>query len=336
MKQNHTHFIGVDVSKLTLDVCLLSGSDNTFVHAVFTNNENGIKKMFKWITGQKVDLHQCLFCLEHTGIYAMPLCCKLGELNCNFALVPAIEIQRSIGLKRGKSDKADSLAIARYAMLRQQNIRLYQLPEKKLLKLKLLITQRQALVRHKLQFQLAAKEYKGYIAEDDMHEISKQNKSLARSVTVKINETEKMIEELIISDEEMKRIYDLLQSIPGIGPQTAVQLIACTRCFTSFDNSRQFACYSGIAPFPYTSGTSIKGKNKVSPFANKQMKALLNLAAMNAKKADRQLFEYAERKLQEGKNKMLILNNIRNKLVARIFATIKRRTPYVQIFKYAA
>src|SRR5581483_4137545 len=131
MKKNYTHFIGIDVSKLTLDVCLLAGEE-TFIHSIFNNNEKGIKQLLKWITSQKVDLYQCLFCLEHTGIYAMPVSCKLGELNCEFALVPAIEIQRSIGLKRGKSDKADSLAIARYAMLRQHNIRLYRLPEEKL------------------------------------------------------------------------------------------------------------------------------------------------------------------------------------------------------------
>lgn len=253
MKQNHTHFVGFDVSKLTLDVCLLSGKDNSAVHAVFNNNETGRKRIFKWITDQQVNSDQCLFCLEHTGIYAVPLCFKLGELNCDFAVVPAIEIQRSIGLKRGKSDKADSLAIARYAMLRQQNIRLYQLPEKKLLKLKLLLTQRQALVRHKMQFQVSAKEYKGYIDEDCMHEISKQNKSLMRSVTVKIKETEKLIEELINSDEQIKNTSELLQSIPGIGPQIAAQLIVRTRCFTAFENSRQFACYSGIAPFEYSS-----------------------------------------------------------------------------------
>src|SRR6185369_15367678 len=114
----------------------------------------------------------------------------------------------SIGLKRGKSDKADSLAIARYAMLRKHSIRLYQLPEEKLLKLKLLLTQRQSLVRHKLQFQIATKEYKGYVDEKLMKEIVKQNKSLLRSVTLKIKEADKLIENLIDSDEQMKKIYD--------------------------------------------------------------------------------------------------------------------------------
>lgn len=191
-------------------------------------------------------------------------------------------------------------------------------------------------MRHKLQFQAAATEYKGYVEEELMKEIALHNKSLLRAIAAKIKQADKLIEELVSSDQEMKRIYDLLQSIPGIGPQTAVQLIACTRCFTLFDNSRQFACYAGIAPFPYRSGTSINGRNKVSPFANKPMKALLNLAALNAKKADQELHQYFERKLKEGKNKMLILNNLRNKLVGRIFATVKRGTPYVQTMNYAA
>ena len=336
MKTHYTHFTGVDVSKLTLDVCLLSGDDHSSVaHAVFNNNKNGIRQLFKWLK-QQAELEHCLFCLEHTGIYAMPLCCQLGEMNLNFALVPAIEVQRSIGLKRGKSDKADALAIAQYALVRQKSISLYQLPERKLMKLRVLLTQRQSLVRHKQQFQLAANEHKGYMEKELMREVSKQNLSLMRSVSAKIKEIEKLIQELVTSDEQMKKTFDLLQSIPGIGPQIAVQLIACTRCFTAFENSRQFACYAGIAPFEYRSGISIKGRNKVSHFANKHIKTLLNLAALNAKKTDRQLLDYAERKLREGKNKMLILNNLRNKIVSRIFATIKRGTPYVHTFNHVA
>jgi len=109
-----------------------------------------------------------------------------------------------------------------------------------------------------------------------------------------------------------------------------------SRCFTVFESSRKFACYAGIAPFEYRSGTSIRGRTKVSHLANKTMKTLLNLAALTAVKTDPQIKQYYQRKIKEGKNPMLILNNVRNKLVARMFTTVKRQTPYVFTMQFAA
>jgi len=105
--------------------------------------------------------------------------------------------------------------------------------------------------------------------------------------------------------------------------------------FTAFQNARQLACYVGLAPFPYQSGTSIRGRNKVSPIADKKLKSLLKMCTLSAKNADKQLNAYWERKIKEEKNKILILNNIRNKLLSRVFAAINRHQPYVNTHKFA-
>ncbi len=124
--------------------------------------------------------------------------------------------------------------------------------------------------------------------------------------------------------------------MPGVGPQTAINLIVTTRCFSTFENWRQLACYAGVAPFEYRSGTSIRGKTKVNHIANKKLKSLLNMAALSAKRHDKQLKEYYERKIQEGKNGMSVMNALRCKIISRVFATIKRETPYVDFLKYSA
>lgn len=98
----------------------------------------------------------------------------------------------------------------------------------------------------------------------------------------------------------------------------------------------QFACYSGVAPFEYQSGTSIRGRTKVSNFAQKKLKSLLNLGALSAKRHDVELKNYFERKVAEGKNKMLVVNAIRCKILARAFAVINRGTPFVNTQKFAA
>ena len=97
---------------------------------------------------------------------------------------------------------------------------------------------------------------------------------------------------------------------------------------------RKLACYCGVAPFKHQSGSSIKGKTKVSHIANKKMKSLLNMAALSAKRNDIEIKEYYERKVEEGKNKMSVLNAIRCKIISRAFAVIERETPFVNIQKF--
>lgn len=113
-------------------------------------------------------------------------------------------------------------------------------------------------------------------------------------------------------------------------------MLVYTNCFTAFDDWRKFACYSGIVPFEYQSGTSIKGKKKINHFANKRLKALLSNAACTSIQHNPEMKQYYERRIKEGKNKMSTQNIIRNKIVARMFAVVGRGSEYVDTFKYAA
>lgn len=337
MKKSFSFFIGVDVSKFKLDACFLQADAKQGCHQVFDNTLKGIRMMIKWVHElAAVSKENYLFCLEHTGIYAMPLCYYLGEQDYRFAMVPALEILKSIGVKRGKTDKADAAAIAKYAQTRCDDIGLYSLPEKQLVKLKFLLTHRNLLVKTRKTFHVALTEPSSFVEKDLIVDITRQSKQLIVNLDRKIKQIEKQITEVIEGNEQMKKTYDLLVSVPGIGPHIAAYLLVYTRCFTVFENSRKFACYAGIAPFEHQSGISIKGRSRVSHLANKRMKSLLNLAALTAKKSDAQIKHYYERKIKEGKNPMLVLNNIRNKIVARIFATIKRQTPYVFTMQFAA
>ena len=113
-------------------------------------------------------------------------------------------------------------------------------------------------------------------------------------------------------------------------------MIAYTSAFTKFKNARKFASYCGIAPFPNSSGTSIRGRSKVSNLANKKIKSLLDLCAKVAIQYNSEMKLFYNRRVEKGKNKMSTINIVRNKLVARIFAVIERKTPYVDFMKYAA
>jgi len=276
-----------------------------------------------------------LFCLEHTGVYGMPLATELSARGLDYAMVPASVIQRSIGLKRGKNDKADSKDIARYACLHHAEIELTVLPEAELAELKLLLSHRERVVGSRKKFLASTKETEAFIDPSVSKAMVKEGRAVLRSLDKALERVDSLIKKLIESNSSLKATFDLMTSVPGVGPQIACHLLIHTRCFTTFDNARQMACYAGIAPFEYSSGSSIKGRTRVSHLANKKLKALFSMGALSARLADRELELYYQRKVAEGKNAMLVMNAIRNKLIARIFATVKRGTPYVPMMRYA-
>lgn len=336
--EKHEVFIGVDVSKKKLDVSVVLGADRKLLyHQVYSNDASGIGNIFIDLN-KKTDVGKkaWLFCMEHSGIYAMPLTFSLAERELDHVLVPAITIQRSLGMKRGKSDKADSYDIARYACLHGRDLELYRLPERSLMKLKLLLAHRDRLIGSRKMFLNATKETDGFLDATIASDVVDSGRSIIEKLTSEIKQADSQIMELIRSDEKLSEVYDLASSVPGVGPQTVCHLMVHTRCFTSFDNARQLACYVGVAPFEYSSGSSIRGKTRVSHMANKKLKSLVSMGALNAARFDAEMRQYYQRKVGEGKNAMLVMNAVRNKLLARVFATVKRGTPFVPMMKFAA
>jgi transposase len=326
--------IGIDVSKSKLDVCILTDGLNK-KQLVIENNHKGYKEIMKAIKLFSLGKEDCFFCLEHTGVYAMPICYWFEQNEMNYSLVPALEIKRSIGIKRGKSDKADALAIARFAYYKQSELACFRLPEKDLQSLKVLVTQRDKFVRA-IKLFAGTNEMKEFLPKSVIKDTLGINDKTVKYLKKQQKEIEAKINGIIEDNPVFKQTVELAKSVPGVGDQTAITLLVTTRCFTSITDWRKMACHAGVAPFEYTSGTSVHGKTKVNKMANKKLKTLLNFAALNAKKYDDELRLYYERKVSEGKNGMLVMNAIRCKVLSRIYATVKRGTPYVPLAKYAA
>lgn len=325
-------FAGIDVSKEKLDICAFNNiSPDNQKFLVVENNLPGFRKLLTWLKQFK---GKAVVCLEHTGMYALPVCVFLSEKKIDYMLTPAIQIQKSIGIKRGKNDPADASAIARYAYINRDRIKLYAMPHQVLMRLKLLHSYRDRLLSIKKMLTVPANEMKQFVAM--AKDISKDSLAIAQKIDEKIKQVEAKILQAIQSDEHCHRHYQLLISIPGIGPQAATQLLIVTQGFTAFDNARQLACYAGVAPFEYSSGKSIRGRTKVSHLANKKIKSMLHLCSIVAMRYDPQLKAYHQRKIKEGKNSMLVINAIRNKILHRIFAVIQRGTPFVKLNQYAA
>nr|MBK9649936.1 IS110 family transposase [Bacteroidota bacterium] len=332
--KNYQTIVGIDVSKLKLDVTLMQDAlANQHHHFVVTNNEKGLKQMIKVIKAKKIELTTCLFCLENTGVYSMPVSFYLSNLKLEYWVVPALEIRRSKGIVRGKTDKIDSKDIAFYAHTHQHKLQLTELPEQAILKLKLLFTEREKLMRA-IKLLDTTKENQSFLPKEILKETLSVNRKVLTLLKKSLKEIETKMMEIIKQNQTMKNQFDLACSVPGVGPQTATYLIITTKSFTAFSNWRKLACYSGIAPFEYSSGTSIRGKTRVNDMADKKMKSMLNMCALNCKRVDTEINQYYTRKVEEGKNPMSVMNAIRCKVISRVFATINRGTPYVDCKKY--
>lgn len=129
-------------------------------------------------------------------------------------------------------------------------------------------------------------------------------------------------------DESLNQQSKLLRTVTGIGKVLCWNLLYKTNGFISISDPRKMACYAGVVPFEHSSGTSVRGRSRVSHYADRDLKGILHLAAMSSIRLDGELRTYYLRKVAEGKNKMSVLNAVRNKILHRAFAVIKNQKPY--------
>jgi transposase len=325
--------IGIDISKLTFDVRIHSNQ----MFRQFENTNKGFKKLIKWVNYNNSFLkEETIFIFEHTGIYSYLLSVFLTEQQLSFALVPDLEIKRSLGIARGKDDKIDATKIALYGYRLRDEIKLYNMPCKEIINLKRLLSLRERLVKQRAGFKSSLKELSRVLLKKDNNILLETQEKMIHYLTTQINKVEKSLDEIINSSNTLKKIFTLVTSVKCIGRQTALFIIAYSEAFTRFKAWRQFASYCGTAPFPNSSGTSLKGSTKVSHLANQKVKSLLDLCAKVAIQYNPEMKAFYKRRLSEGKNKMSTINIIRNKLLSRIFAVVNRKTPYVDFMKYVA
>ncbi|RUT72006.1 IS110 family transposase [Flavobacterium cupreum] len=332
--KNYLFHAGIDISKDKLDINILDSLTLQSQHLIIRNDIKSISDLIK-ILQKKIDLNRTLFCCENTGVYTNHLSFVLLNKELDLWVVPAIEIKKSKGISRGKNDKTDSKDISYYSYRHLDKLNLFTLADVDVQKLKILFTERAKMIKALLIPQ-TSRENKEFTQKEIYKEISGVNGALLKQIKNSIKKIEIRIKEVIKSNDQLNKQDQLARSIPGIGAQTSAYLIIATKGFSSFDNWRKFACYSGVAPFEFSSGTSVRGKTKVNHMADKKMKSLLQMCVLTAIKYDPQLKEYYNIKKAEGKNSMLVMNNIRCKLISRVFAVISRGTPYINTYKFAS
>lgn len=327
----YKEFIGIDVSKKTLDVYILSVKK----HFTVSNDTQGFAKLLE-ICFSHVDRAEIFFCFENTGRYSRLLSIFLCENNILFLMANALELKKSMGIVRGKSDKKDARTIALYAWKNRDTIKPSVLQSNQVVQLKQLLRLRDKLIKHRTAYKNAICDLEQSFPEGECDFIVQSQKRSIDHFNAEIESVDSQIELIIQSVPSWNINYNLMQTIKGIGPVLAKYIIVYTENFILFDDPRKFACFAGIAPFEYSSGTSVKGRTRVHYLGNKHLKSLLNTAAMAVIQINGEYKTYYNRRTADGKNKMSTLNIIRNKILFRVFAVVKRGTPYVDLSKFAA
>ena len=337
MRREEFECIGVDVSKGTLDVALFLGKvDWNDGHIKVSNNESGYKELKKWLRLKNAEKSRLRICMEATGLYTHDFRSWLEKEGITYYVVdpkrmhhfaPPLSIK---GIRQTKTDKADAFRIAIYCSLFHDSMEPSRLPSAAYFKLKRLLAERRQYVKQSVLYKQQLSDISIY---DTVSSRMRKEKEVG-NLQDNIRQTDKEIKSVIDTDPAIKRNYDLLTSIIGVGIVVAVTTIVLTENFTTFTDPRKYASYIAIAPFPHESGTSVRGATRVSKQGFRQAKADLSISVLNAITHDAELREYWQRKKAEGKHTGVILNAVKFKIVLRMFAVVKRGKPYVNTKGY--
>lgn len=327
------YFVGIDVSKATLDFTVLKSGVFLFSEKV----GNTAQEIADWLsalkTRTKAGGKNTLFCLEHMGAYKEHLYKVLKQKKAQIWMESPLHIKRSLGLKRGKSDQLDSLRIAQYAYIHREEAKFFQEPRQEIKDLKALSSLRQRLISAIGQLQTPAREIRSFYTKRFTQLLAGHCSTSILALKEDLRRTEETMQEIIQWDERLRHLYKIITSVVGIGPVVAVEMIITTNEFKNFDTANQFACHCGIAPFEHTSGTSLQGKTKVSKLANKRIRPLLHMAAVSSIRTKGEIQEYYYRKVADGKHKMKVLNAIKNKIIHRAFACVQEDRLYQKEYR---
>ena len=305
-------FLGIDIAKRKFDAVLLL--DESKRHKVFDNDESGFEALIAWLGDQASSLHACM---EATGGLGDDLALFLHERKIAVSIINPLRI-KAFGqseMVRTKTDKVDAGVIARFC--RSQSPNLWIPPSPCLRELRALVRRCAALKEMRVQeLQRRAQGMATPLVA----------KSLERTIEwldAEIKAISEAVVRLIQDDDALRKNHDLLISIPGIGPQSAAVLLAEIPDFRAFSHNKQITAFVGLNPQDHQSGSSVRGRPRISKVGNARVRAILYMCALSARHHNPTLKAFADRLKEGGKTPKVILIAVARKLLVLAYGVIK-------------
>jgi transposase len=315
-------YLGVDVAKAKLDCMLLDTTNGKRKAKVVSNTSAGFAQLLQWLDKQKAAQPHVV--MEPTGVYHEAAALALTDAGLPLSLVNPAQLRQfahGLGVKT-KTDKADSAVLARYG--ETQKPELWQAPSKAVRRLKALLARRDA------------------VADDLLRERNRQEasefgqapeavkQSIAQSIAfleAELKRLETMIQEHIDSDPNLRNKKELLESILGVGERVSSHMTALFAA-RAFDRAEQLAAYLGLVPVQWESGSSVRGRPRMSKAGPAYLRKLLYMPAIVASRCNPHIKAVSERLLAKGKAKMAVIGACMRKLAHLCFGVIHSGRPY--------
>lgn len=326
-----TNILGIDIAKSSFTFSLFDmATKTTSSPLTYNNDQEGFNQLSKKLQQQGLTPDNVTLCLEDTGVYAEALCYYFAAQGFRLAVEPPHKVKRAFPNPAVKSDELDSRQIAEYGYRFFDQLSTWKPLEPVLEQIKVLLSTREQFVeqhtaqQNSLQM-LAWKVVKTPLAETTLLETMAYLKE-------KIKKIDAAIKDLLSKDPHIGQTSTLLMSIPGVGLLLASNLLVLTKGFQQV-NPRQLTSHLGICPHPFESGISIYRRPRSRHYGPPRLRKLLYLAAMSMRTHNPKFKAYFLRKVQEGKSKKLVLNNISNRLIKIICAVVKSQQPFISTYK---
>lgn len=305
-------WVGIDVSKLTLDICWFDQGEPTFLKV--PNGAAGFNSLFSKLPDSP---H---LVMEATGAYYLRLANFLMEQGVPLSVINPISIKRfgQMKLARAKTDKYDAALIARFAA--SQEPAEWSLPDSQILEMQQLCTLEDDLIVQKgmLLNQKEAFTQNPFASKTALKCIQGIVKRIEKEIAIvrtRLNE---------LTEEHYSREAEILCSIPGLGMKTAQALIVATKGFKEMVNGRALCSYVGISPRPFQSGTSVRGRGHISKMGSRSVRKKIYMCAISAIRSNPACKVFYERLKANGKASKVALIAVSAKLLRQAAAMIKR------------
>jgi transposase len=306
--------LGIDIAKLKFNVCLIQPSGK-LKHKVFPNTITGFEQLREWLSKQRVEcVHACL---EATGTYGDSLALFLHQGGHTVSVINPAAIKAFAGsrLSRTKTDRVDAELIARFG-LAQAPPAWTPLPAE--------VRDLQALVRRlESLIEMRVMEENRLTSGITVEAVRHSVEQLMAYLNQEIKHTEELIREHINSHPTLKQQSALLDSIPGIAQTTAALLLSEITDIKQYRSARQVAAYAGLVPRERQSGSSVRGRTRLSKIGNARLRRALYFPAITALRCSPFFQTWAEGLEKRGKSKMSIICAVMRKLIHLAYGVLK-------------
>lgn len=316
-------FVGLDVSKDTFHAAFRM-NDKLVHQGCYENNTQGISAFIQVVFSFQADPEKVLVAMEHCGVYLEKIVMGLaGENIFTWLWNPLLAKHAPLELNRHKDDPRDAQSMARLAQIYQSQAKRHILPSQAQQRIKALFLLRSQLVKQRTQLYNQQDTLQCKAIPDAFSTAT--FKELIEIISLRIKEINKKLKAIIFDSKRLKRIYEILISIPALGPVTAVQLIEVTQGFTSFTSDKALAKYIGTMPLTFESGTSVKRKPRSSYKTHKPLKVNLTLGAISLIRDGLFFHQFYHYKTQvQKKEHFKVINIIRNIVIKLAFKLVQK------------